>query len=700
MKKLFYIIIPFCFFALSCKKTTVEPEVQISPPVARIISPVANDNVFDSLRIQIEAVDDKGIMKVEIYIDGVTDSSKTLYHEPFEYLWLPPQMYDSSKHSIYAKVIDVEGNITTTPICTVSVFRVRFPTMVYISSLTDELLTVNWNDNSFAETGYAIEVSNGSKELIKTTLFPSNTTAASVEGLFLVDSVYFCRVIAQYGNKIAPSTYTSRRLQFAAPQISYITYIGDTVAQIVWQDNSTFESGFEIEIGDDESHFVLMSSTIANITNAFLPGIYLTTKPYYFRLRAKTVHSTSAYSDVISEQPPFPEPGNLSFQSLSLSHGILKWNNNASFSTGYIVERAVNKSPLFAEIRTTSTATSPDTALATDDEYTYRVKATSRYNTSIPSQPYTIWCVPDSGNLVFQKGGYSGEAFGPVAVSSDKKYAAFGAGHFASTPISYSVFVVQLSTKQVIHNLTGHLFEISSIQFSPDGQTIAAGDHNGSIKIWNVASGIEKITCMDSAKVTSLEFSPDGKFFASGSTKIRIHNVSNGEVVQYWDEPDLVNDIRFSSDGNSIVAALSNGFIVSRNVSTGVLQQSHQLPGYTKFRFSVNGEFVAGIKSDKIVVLKMSDNSIIREFAATSTSATVSNDGKLLTFVNSGYPGSSLGFVYDIKKGLVVKKFEMGGPYDRIPLSIGSSPDGLLIASGCGGLLSTWQLQYQWNTKP
>jgi len=37
-------------------------------------------------------------------------------------------------------------------------------------------------------------------------------------------------------------------------------------------------------------------------------------------------------------------------------------------------------------------------------------------------------------------------------------------------------------------HLTGHAWEVRKVRFSPDGQILASGSHDGSIKLWDVAS--------------------------------------------------------------------------------------------------------------------------------------------------------------------------------------------------------------------
>ena len=73
---------------------------------------------------------------------------------------------------------------------------------------------------------------------------------------------------------------------------------------------------------------------------------------------------------------------------------------------------------------------------------------------------------------------------------------------------------------------------VYSVAFSPDGKTLASGEHqDGIIRLWEVRTGQLKAALMGGrGSVCSVAFSPDGKTLASGA-----YRVSTLGVVQLWD---------------------------------------------------------------------------------------------------------------------------------------------------------------------
>ncbi len=77
--------------------------------------------------------------------------------------------------------------------------------------------------------------------------------------------------------------------------------------------------------------------------------------------------------------------------------------------------------------------------------------------------------------------------------------------------------------------------ELPSVAFSPDGQTLATGLPDQTIKLWDVTTGalLRTLTGHTSA-VDSVVFSPDGRTLASGSGDVTLQ-LWTDETIKLWD---------------------------------------------------------------------------------------------------------------------------------------------------------------------
>lgn len=81
------------------------------------------------------------------------------------------------------------------------------------------------------------------------------------------------------------------------------TVVADTLVRLAWKDNSRKEDGFLMERSHNGVDFSLVDSVGADVTTRSVAGVYVGGITYSFRVRAKSTHNVSAYSNVSASSP-------------------------------------------------------------------------------------------------------------------------------------------------------------------------------------------------------------------------------------------------------------------------------------------------------------------------------------------------------------------------------------------------------------
>ncbi|KAF8747019.1 Protein tyrosine kinase, partial [Rhizoctonia solani] len=240
--------------------------------------------------------------------------------------------------------------------------------------------------------------------------------------------------------------------------------------------------------------------------------------------------------------------------------------------------------------------------------------------------------------------------------------------------------------KPIVHG--GHRYGVLSVAFSPDGNAVASGSRDQTVRIWDAHS---KSLIRDpleghTDEVNSVSYSPRGDVIASGSDDhtIRLWNAKSGQQLgkPLKCTKERIWSTDFSPTGNLLACACSG--------SIGLWHIQHRNSGYNRFSrdcgtaysvsFSPEGTHIASGWGDRAV--RIMDLEWGLSFAQTLTghegwvrSVSFSPDGSQIV---SGSEDTTLRF-WDIRiGGMVSSPYE--GHKDTVR-SVVFSPDGNYVAS-------------------
>ena len=189
------------------------------------------------------------------------------------------------------------------------------------------------------------------------------------------------------------------------------------------------------------------------------------------------------------------------------------------------------------------------------------------------------------------------------------------AGDFDGTVTLFSTKEKRRITSLVGHNLApSDITEPGSVltlAFSPDGETLASGSRDTTIRLWNTKTTHHKVTLTGhGGRITTVVFSSDGKTIASGATythwnsdsSIRLWDAKTGKHLRTIKTPDLVRMLAFSPDNETLASININSDIHIWNTNTGELKAN-----LTKQRGKSNSEPISVFPDGKKEIYENDD---------------------------------------------------------------------------------------------
>jgi WD40 repeat protein len=150
-------------------------------------------------------------------------------------------------------------------------------------------------------------------------------------------------------------------------------------------------------------------------------------------------------------------------------------------------------------------------------------------------------------------------------------------------------------------------WNIPALAYSPDGQFLVGGGTSRTVRIWRTSDGVSRSSLYHAGQVSSLDVSPDGSTIASGLCAASgANNVCSRGAVWLWDLaagtlinkladfPDWVQGVAFSPDGSLVMGGSRDGMLGFYSMSDLQSVRVADSPGGVgALAYSADGRYLA-----------------------------------------------------------------------------------------------------------
>ncbi len=234
---------------------------------------------------------------------------------------------------------------------------------------------------------------------------------------------------------------------------------------------------------------------------------------------------------------------------------------------------------------------------------------------------------------------------------------------------------------------------IESLSFNPDSNLLAAAASDGSVHLWDIATGESRLVLEGHTDgATSVAFGGGGYLLAvgTGSGQVRLWDATTGEgsgIMQEHDTP--VESVAFLTDGFLVASGALDGSVrlwdVASRAEQAVLVDNDNLTPVESVAFSPDGATLAAGGGNTIRIWDIATKTVqavLETEIGDISSVSFRPDGALLVYGGS----DPAAWVWDFQND---NRVLLEGHANQV-FTLAFSPDGQVIASGDSGTVRFW----------
>ena len=233
---------------------------------------------------------------------------------------------------------------------------------------------------------------------------------------------------------------------------------------------------------------------------------------------------------------------------------------------------------------------------------------------------------------------------------------------------------------------------VTAVAFSADGRFLASANANGTVKLWNLATGRRNRTLRGHGKaVNAVAFSADGNAVAGGGDDktVRVWDTATGRELRSLTHASRVRSVAYGG-GNLIAAGSADGAIKVWDTASG--QELRSLAGHGGevfgLAFAGDGKTLASGSADSLRLWDAAAGANPRTFKspdASFTSVALSPDGKWI----AGAMRGGLVRIFDAAASRPARTLA-GHAAEAVSLAFGAG--GTLAVGGADGAVKLWRV--------